>query len=375
MVIRPVIDVGHLPSAVVCIGAGKWQVIVIRKAKELGLAVIAVDRDPDAPGFALSDERLVLSTQDAGPIINRVSELRARYQLVGVVNRSSGIPVVTAAKTAQAYGLPGVPCDSARTIVDKAKFQKACAAKGLHMALRQSVSTLAKLRPSHVTFPCVLKPAMSMVGKSGVRIVTNAASLADAFAAAQAASVNGVVNVEEFVSGRDVSLVAFVARGRLYALTLLDELNVSCDPGFVKGVGFAVPSLFTGYPEESHIIDLACQIVKDFGLDTTPFMLSCRCAFGGLPTPIELHLDLGGDLILDALLPASSSLDVLEFAINLQIGKCLEPVSPAFRASAVIYSEGDALVSDRPHRIFTAPDRQTLERLLAQEGVLYGVEA
>ena len=45
-----------LPLGVVCLAGGKSQLIVVQKAKELGYAVLAVDRNPNAPCFALSDE-------------------------------------------------------------------------------------------------------------------------------------------------------------------------------------------------------------------------------------------------------------------------------------------------------------------------------
>ena len=41
-----------MKDAIVSVAAGTSQLALIRAAKRLGYAVIAVDRDPNAPGFA-----------------------------------------------------------------------------------------------------------------------------------------------------------------------------------------------------------------------------------------------------------------------------------------------------------------------------------
>ena len=369
-----------LRKSIICLAAGKSQIIVIEKAKELGLSVLAVDRDPNAPGFALSDEKLRLSTYDAQPIIETLHSLKHKYQLVGVVNRSSGPPVVTAAKICQAFELPGIPLDSARIIVNKSELMKACAGRGIATPACQAVSSLEEVSREHLDFPCIVKPSLSLVGKNGVRLVPNENSLPEAFMAAHQAAMNHMVNVEEFVPGRDVSLMGVVVGGQLQCITLLDELNITDSKGKIKGSGFAVPSVYSGQSEEARIIELAKKIVDSFKLDTTAFNMSCRCESRGAPRLVEVHLDLAGDLILDALLPESTSFDVLSFSILSLAGgnPTLENIN--FRPSAVIFSEGEGLVSERPYKILSAPDLITLEhtimstqRKIYGQGILFGL--
>ena len=81
------------PRAVICLAAGKSQLVVIRKAKELGFSVIAVDRNPAAPGFQLADERIIASTYESVPILSELDRFINEYDIAGVVNRSSGPPV------------------------------------------------------------------------------------------------------------------------------------------------------------------------------------------------------------------------------------------------------------------------------------------
>ena len=43
-------------KTVLFVGAGRHQRRAILRAQELGLRVVAVDRNPDAPGLAVADE-------------------------------------------------------------------------------------------------------------------------------------------------------------------------------------------------------------------------------------------------------------------------------------------------------------------------------
>ena len=353
-----------LPVAVVCIAAGKSQIPVIHKAIELGLSVISVDRDPDAPGFAFSDERIEMSTYEAQPIIERLCALQYKYRIVGVINRSSGFPVVTTAEICHALKLPGIPPNSARLIIDKARLMAACQYRRIPVPSFHSAQSFTDLNGIRFRFPAIVKPALSLVGKSGVRMVSTVNDLPSAFDAARQVAVNGVVNIEEFVPGRDVSLMALVRGGQLYPITLLDELNATDSMGNLYGVGFAVPSMFSGQPEETRIINLARQIVNSFELDTTAFNMSCRCEAGGKPKLIEIHLDLGGDLVLDALLPESTSVDVLSLIIMSLVGENYPCKNVNFIPSAVIFNKGEGLVSERPYKIISEPDRISLEQTI-----------
>ncbi len=367
---------GNVRPAVVCLAAGKSQVLVIQKARELGLAVIAIDRDPYAPGFAFSNERIVRSTYDAKPVITRLADFRERYRLVGVINRSSGPPVVTAAEICNAFLLPGVPPDSARIIVDKSKLMTRGAELGLAAPACRSVSSRAELDGLDPPFPCVVKPSLSLYGKAGVRVVSNSVSLPRAFEVAREVALNGMVNVEDYIPGSDVSLMALVSGGQLHCLTLIDELNVVGPGGVVKGLGAAVPSVFSGTPEQERIIDLAKKAIRVFQLDTTVLNLCCRCQTGGEPGIVGIHLDLGGDSILDVLLPASTRFDVLACIIRTLTGERPAERTARFNPAAIVLRKGEKERSPVQYDVVTASNREDLEHiLLSREEELNQIES
>ncbi len=354
------------PPAVVCMAAGKSQIIVIQKARELGYAVLAVDKNSRAPGFAFSDEKMVMSTYEASPIISKLRVLKDKYQLVGVLNRSSGVPVVTAAKISKAFMLPGASPDSAHTVTDKAGLMAACKAFGISAPDCQSASSLTQVNRSALQYPCVVKPALSLVGKSGVHVVSDATMISESFNDAREISMNGMVNIEEYAPGRDLSLLALVVKGKLHKIVLRDELNFLDANGKVHFAGIAVPSVFSGQAEETRIMELADQVVNVFGLDRAVLNLSCRCETSGTPKLIEIHLDIGGDLFYEALLPKSTHEDVLGIIIKALAGDLTDVAEVNFTPAALLFDGENGPTPKRSYIVLTASDRGTLETKISK---------
>lgn len=345
------------PEAVLCMAAGQSQLVVARKARELGYAVIGVDRNPEAPAFALCDEVIVASTYEAGPIVQALGELLPAYRLVGVLNRSSGFPVITTAEICAAFGLPGPTPVAAETLTSKSLLMAACREAGIRAPEAISLAEAEEPDAARVRFPCVVKPALSLVGKSGVRVVEELADLAGALAEARAVSLNGLVNIEQWVPGRDLSLLAVIEKGRVHPIVLRDELNRVQPDGGILFRGIAAPSLFSGKAEEGRVLELAGQVARVFDLDRTAISLSCRCEPGGQPVLIETHLDLGGDLFFEGLLPACTSSDVLGLMIRFLTGATDRLPVLDFQPAALVFTPG----ADRSYRILRGPELAGLE--------------
>ena len=346
------------------------QLPIVRAAGALGFAVIGVDRDPDAPAFSFCDARVVASTHDPEATLAGLLPLRADHDVRGVLVRSAGPPVVTAAEVGRAFGVPGVPPASARTIVDKERFLAACAEAGLPAPAARSGEALADLDLTKIGFPCVVKPALGLVGKRAVRMVSDPRALPEAFEAARQASVTGRVNVEAWVPGYDVGLVSVVRGGALHPITLIDEWNDVDTEGSIRPRGVSTPSRFSGTPTEARLLALAEQVIAHFQLDTTALMMACRLRPDGSPILTEIHLDLGGDRILDDLLPASSACDVILHLVSMLSGHPTEPLDGLFQPAGIVFDEclpiAPAPLRRRSARVLIAPDRLALDMAMGR---------
>ncbi|MGB2875132.1 MAG: hypothetical protein WBB76_06620, partial [Gaiellaceae bacterium] len=83
------------------LGAGAGQLGVLAAARARGLFVIAVDRDPAAPGFHHADRRAILSVEDE-PVLERLAEAE---RVDGVIAPGADWPVGPAARIAARLGL------------------------------------------------------------------------------------------------------------------------------------------------------------------------------------------------------------------------------------------------------------------------------
>ncbi len=351
-------------KAIVNLAAGKSQLIVIKKAKELGFAVIAVDRNHVAPGFNYCDAIINNSTYEAEPIIDALEKLSEHFELSGIINRSAGPPVVTCAKLCQHFLLPGVPLEFAEAIVNKARLFEACQKHDIAVPNSKIIEQKADLHDVQLASPAIVKPALSILGKGGVALVKTASELSNAYDIAKECSLNGLVMIQDYIPGSDVALMGLVQDGDLIPITLLDEINKIDKNGQVYGAGFAIPSIMSRTDIEQKLIEMAKKVISSFALQNTFFNLSCRMDNKGNLALIEIHLDLGGDLILDQLIPAATDFDLLKIAISGLAGESINKIAFTCKPTAIIYGEGDDIISERPFKILQASDRISLQEMI-----------
>ena len=87
---------------------------------------MAIDKNPNAPGFKYADVSINKSTYDAEEIIIELNQLCDYCNWLGVLNRSSGLPVITAATICNYYKLPSMPIESANIVVNKDLLHSFC---------------------------------------------------------------------------------------------------------------------------------------------------------------------------------------------------------------------------------------------------------
>ena len=109
-------------KGILILAAGPMQVPAILTAKELGLTVIAADRNPQAPGFRFADVALPLDTVNHAALADWAEQHKSEYNISAVF---AGADVaVSAAVINQRLGLPGVPVAVAEASHNKAKMKE-----------------------------------------------------------------------------------------------------------------------------------------------------------------------------------------------------------------------------------------------------------
>ncbi len=305
-------------NALIILAASKSSLLLIKKAKKV-YSLIIIDKNPNASGFNFADEKIVLSTYEAEPIINRLSKLKGEYNFKGIITRSSGIPVITMAKIAKEFNLLGIEPSIAEKIVFKDKLMEESEKLSIPVPKHQTVTKLKDINWDKIQYPIVLKPSLGIIGKKGIRKIKNKFELVKFFKNTKKSSYNGYVDIERFEEGQDISLIAFSVKGKLYPIVLLDEINRFNKNGLLEVIGIMIPSQHDKY--ELRIYEFAQNIITKFNIDTSVFLMSCRYTHDKSLKLIEIHLDLGGDKILDDLLPKSSDIDFIDLAIKIMTGE------------------------------------------------------
>ncbi len=358
-----------MKNTLICIGAGKSQYPVISKSKECGYNVIAIDQNPKAPGFKIADEKINLSTFDATPLLKPIKSLSSKFNITGILNRSSGPPVITAARIAKLLQLPYYKEESAYQIVNKHLLMKECDENGIPAPKSFTLFRNEKFNIERIHFPCVVKPSLSLVGKSGITVVNNERAINDAIAFAFASTMNDYITIDEYIDGDDISMVSFVDNGELIPICLLDEINTKDINGKISGEGFAIPSIYEPKIVYKQVLLSCKKIIEAFAINRSPLMVSFRIDKNQTPMLIEIHLDLGGDLLIEKLFPKALDFKFLEYSIQLLAGEQPSVLNKSITPTAIIFDKGDALVNEKKNTIFQSSDRMKLESLIYSGGV------
>ena len=217
-------------KTVLFIGAGRNQRGAIERVRELGVRVVAVDRNAAAPGLTAADAGEAVDFAD----LAAVAEVGRRHGVDGVLTiaADSAVPVVAA--VAAELGLPGIGPEAAHLATNKIAMRRVFAERGVPQpqfaALRRQTEVRAAARA--VGFPAVVKPVDS-AGQRGISLVHDADELGAQMAFAIAASRSQEVIVERFHEGREVNTLLVARDGDVHLVTASDRLRP-------EGVGFGV---------------------------------------------------------------------------------------------------------------------------------------
>jgi biotin carboxylase len=221
------------------LGAGPEQLGLLAAARRRDLFVIAVDRDPSAPGFPYADRRAIISVEDE-PAVERLADAE---RIDGVIAPGSDHGVAIAARVAERLGLSHpISPETALLATSKLRQRERFARAGVPQPEFEVCTTPreAVAAARRVGFPCVLKPT-DRHGQRGLTHVETRHELDEAIEEALEQSRSGVLLVEELVDGPEVTINAFSLRGRLHPLTVTDRL-LADPPAFGVSLAHVWPS-------------------------------------------------------------------------------------------------------------------------------------
>jgi biotin carboxylase len=308
-------------KTILFVGAGRNQRRAIQRVRELGVRVVAVDKNADAPGFADADDHEAVDFADA----EAVAVVGRAHGADGVMTLAADRAVPIVARVAELLGLPGIGSGAAHLATNKIAMRRAFAEQGVpqprYAAVRDYAS--AKAACETIGFPAVLKPADS-AGQRGLYLVGDMDELARSLPMTLAASPTQEAVLDEYFEGREVNTL-LVARGddvklitasdrvrpegvgfgvaltHLYPSTLFGDALAEVERVALAAVhaiglrnGIAYPQLLVGEANEVRVVEIAARIpggqmveVPRYGVGIDLVEVAVKQALGE-PVPDEL---------------------------------------------------------------------------------------
>lgn len=302
-------SIARVDGTVLFVGAGRHQRRAIKRAQELGLRVVAVDRNAEALGLQVADVAEVVDFMH----VEQVTEVGRRHAVDGVLTVSADRAVPIVAAVAERLGLPGIGTEAAHLMTHKVAMRTRLAEAGVPQPRYAAVRSIHEAHAAldTVGLPAVLKPADSG-GQRGVFRIESMQDLEAHLHAALSESPTEEAILESYHEGLELNGLAIARGGDVTPLTLSDRLR---PPGIGFGVGWihVYPSRLFADPladaERAVVSTVHALGLKDgiafpqliVGEDDRPYMIECAARIpGGQMADLATHA-VGVDLVEIAL--------------------------------------------------------------------------
>lgn len=203
------------------IGASSESIYVISKAKELGLFVVALDGNPEAPGLKAADASFVVDIRNADEVIKVLED----YDVKVILPVPIGRYLTTTGIVNDHFGLTGVSGRSAELCTDKYEFHRVLAQKNLRDAelyLIPAGETDSYPEELNVVYPVVVKPRFGS-GSRGVEIFNSQEELLQGFISGEPYDEDYVI--ETCIPGPEYGLDGVFEDGRFKLILLRGKEN------------------------------------------------------------------------------------------------------------------------------------------------------
>ena len=198
---------------ILILGAGIYQVPLIKVAKKLGIYTIVASIQGNYPGFELADKVYYENTTDHRKILS----IARREQVDGIVTAGTDVAVITIGKVCDTLGLRGLSAEAAELATDKLLMKQCYEKHGVRSAKFRKVSFddehYANII-SDLNLPVMFKSVDSS-GSRGIVKVNTPEEFASARDIVLENTRSDYFIVEEYIEGEEFGAQAFVQDGKL----------------------------------------------------------------------------------------------------------------------------------------------------------------
>ncbi len=302
-------------GALLVLGACDDQLPVYREAQRRGIPTIAVDRRSDLPALRHADAHLPVSIRDPEAIAAALGDRVPRAVIASGGELGVWTWHVLCERYRTAYRFPR---SAAVASTDKAAFHTVADAAGVNTyrwCHGDDPTELAD-RADDIGYPLVVKPADGS-GKKGITLVTDAAALPAALAAAAHSSYTGDLVLEQQLTGRDLTVDVFMRDGQPAFAAVHEKLT---DPGGSFRVRGHVTPAPLDEPTRQRLVDTAALLCRQIGLHDGPADFDVFLTDDGGIQVVEVNARMPGEAV-PLLIQETYGVDMIGAQLSLVLGE------------------------------------------------------
>lgn len=324
-----------MSKKVIILGAGVYQVPLIKQAKEMGLFVIVCTIPGDYPGLKEADKIYYYDIKDKENILNMaISE-----GVQAILTTGSDVGVGTIGYVCDKLALKGINEGAAVIASDKAKMKEMLCANKVQTAEYIKIYSIKELEycAKKLGYPLVVK-CVDKSGSRGVVKVDYGQSLKKAYNNAMEVTDMEYIIAEQFISGYEIGLDGCITDDSIY-LWPHDKIVYNNGSSMVP-IGHAMPincrdELF------EEILSQAKLSVRALGINNTFFNMDIMIN-NGKAYIIEVGARLGATCIPEVV-SNHYNFNIYEQLLNMALGNKITVPSKAVNSciGRLIISEKD----------------------------------
>ena len=312
------------------IAGGLPQIELIKQLKERGITALLADGSPAAVARPYADKFFHVDVFD----IEAIKSIAVSEGVDFLITVCADQVLLVVAQVSEMLGLPCyIDYETGKNVSDKIRMKRIFKQCGVPTTDYVEIDRLDMDVIGHLKFPLVVKPVDAYSSK-GVRKAENEAELRQYYEEAHQISRSGGVIVEEFFSGEEISVDAFVVNGKAKILNVTNSEKVKNKDRFV---------IFRGrYPAKvpdvvmKKIEDVAQKIADGFGLVNSPLLVQ-MLDNGNDISVLEFCARTGGNMKY-LLIKYASGVDVIGATIDITLGQ--EPdLSPKTKTHNIVVND------------------------------------
>lgn len=311
------------------IGGSYLQLPAVLKAKELGYEVHCFSWRDGAVCAEHADFFYPISIIEKESILQECE----RIGIDGITTIASDVAVLTVNYVASHMRLISNPDEYSEVTTNKYLMRKCFTENDVPSPRYTVADQSGSYNITSFKFPLIVKPT-DRSGSRGVEKVLDPLQLDTAIDRAQKEAFSKAAIIEEFVTGREISVEAISYQGWHTILQITDKVTTG-SPYFVE-LEHHQPSTLPGQIQ-SEVKSIVLKALDALHIQYGASHSELKITEDGDIRVIEIGARMGGDFIGSTLVRLSTGYDFLEGVIQVAMGKFQEPVISQHRCSGVYF--------------------------------------